>query len=71
MIPLAYSQSDDDVDAAQAANLAALRLQTPTYVEVRALLVPATDYLAQAVEAADKQGAVTGDLLVMVSFSMS
>lgn len=64
---LPYSQADDDADALRAANEAEDRVQTAHYVEARGLLVPATDFFARAVEVADEEDGVTGELLVLVS----
>ncbi len=66
-LPFSYTQRDDDVAASRAASEAEARLHTPNYVEARALLVPATDLLSAAVNAADGQGTTTGDLLCLVS----
>ena len=46
---------------------AELRLHTSDYVEARGILLPATDFLSQAVTAAESQGCITGDLLATVS----
>lgn len=46
---------------------AELRLHTSDYVEARGILLPATDFLCQAVTAAESQGCITGDLLANVS----
>lgn len=42
-------------------------MHLPDYVEARAVLVPATEYLRQAITAATAQTELTGDLLVTVS----
>ena len=50
---------------------AELRLHTSDYVEARGILLPATDFLSQAVTAAESQGCITGNLLAKVSFLAS
>lgn len=40
------------------------RINSADYVEARALLVPATDYLQSAVDAAREKGELTGHLLL-------
>ena len=47
---------------------AELRLHSADYVEARGILLPATDFLSQAVSAAEAQGSTTGDLLSLVGF---
>ena len=42
------------------------RLHTADYVEARGILLPATEYLQRAVDAARSQGNVTGSLLSTV-----
>ena len=42
------------------------RLHTADYVEARGILLPATEYLQRAVDAARSQGNVTGFLLSTV-----
>ena len=46
---------------------AELRLHTSDYVEARGILLPATDFLSQAVTAAESQGCISGNLLATVS----
>lgn len=48
-------------------NEAERRADTPDYVEARGHLLPAAEYLEQAVDVATAQQALTGDLLTMVS----
>jgi hypothetical protein len=43
------------------------RRHTADYVNSRGILIPATDYLARAVEAASSQGILRGQLLSLVS----
>ncbi|KAI5799162.1 hypothetical protein DFH27DRAFT_86242 [Peziza echinospora] len=50
-------RSDDDDDVADR------RRYTPDYVEAKAALIPAVDFFVRAVEAANSQGCLTGDLL--------
>ena len=42
------------------------RLHTADYVEARDMLLPAADYLARAVRAAEEQGQLSGALLAVV-----
>lgn len=58
--------SDDARDFARAAADADARLHTADYVEARGILLPATEYFRQAVDAADTQSRLTGDLLSLV-----
>lgn len=64
---VSYTQQDDDVDHEQAVSEATARLHTANYVEARALLEPATDFLSRAVRAADGENRLTGALLTLVS----
>ncbi|KAF8477009.1 hypothetical protein BDZ91DRAFT_787615 [Kalaharituber pfeilii] len=52
-------RSDDDDDVAER------RRYTPNYVEARAALIPAVDFLARAVDAASRQNCLTGELLAL------
>lgn len=47
------------------------RLHTADYVEARGLLLPAVDYLRQAVDRATSQDSLTGPLLVTVSYCLT
>ncbi|KAL2357713.1 hypothetical protein BJ546DRAFT_323740 [Cryomyces antarcticus] len=55
--------SEEERQASQAAIEAEARLHTADYVEARGILLPATEYLNKAVEAAQAQNMLTGDLL--------
>jgi hypothetical protein len=46
---------------------AALRAQTPLFVEARGYLQPAVDFFSRAVSAAEQNGGLTGKLLASVS----
>ena len=61
-----YTASDDARDFARSAAEADARLHTADYVEARGILLPATEYFKKAVEAADSQSQLTGDLLSLV-----
>jgi hypothetical protein len=61
-----YTASDDARDFARSAAQADARLHTADYVEARGILLPATEYFKKAVEAADSQSKLTGDLLSLV-----
>lgn len=58
-----YTTSDDARDFARAAADADARLHTADYVEARGILLPATEYFRKAVDAADNQSRLTGELL--------
>ena len=60
------ARSEDEQEVAQQAAEAEARLGLPDYVEVRAILVPATEYLSRAVENLVQQDTAAGDLLSMV-----
>lgn len=68
-VPHAYTQQEDDAAAARATADAEARSHTPSYVEARALLVPATDLLSTAVDTASRQGTVSGALFCLVRFA--
>jgi hypothetical protein len=58
------SAEERSTDAAE--REAEARMHLPDYVEARGVLLPATEYLRQAVDAASAQQTLTGDLLVTV-----
>lgn len=60
---------DESTDAAYA-NEANNRRHTADYVEARATLQPATEYLARAVHIAERQGVLHGRLLSLVSVTI-
>lgn len=59
----AYSSSEEARDAERATAEADLRAHTADYVEARGMLIPAVDYFSRAIEVADREGRLTGDLL--------
>lgn len=61
------NRNEEEVLHARAAAEAEARLHTADYVEARGILLPATEYMAEAVEAATAQGVISGDLLATVS----
>lgn len=46
------------------------RLHTADYVEARGVLLPATEYLKRAVDSAQVQGILTGQLLATVRHNL-
>ncbi|KAI9751594.1 MAG: hypothetical protein M1835_001197 [Candelina submexicana] len=64
-----YSETDYERDIAEATTEANSRLHTADYVEARGLLLPSTEYFAKAVQAADTQGILTGDILASAAES--
>ena len=67
----AYTSSDEARDAARAAAEADARIHTPDYVEARGILLPSTDHFNRAVTAAERRGLLTGELLALVSFTIT
>lgn len=63
--------STEERQADQAEREAEARMHLPDYVEARGVLLPATEYLRQAVETAMAQQILHGDLLVIVSCMIS
>ena len=61
-----YTSSDEARDVARAAAEADARLHTADYVEARGILLPSTEYFSRAVDAADRTGQQSGDLLALV-----
>ncbi|KAK5451593.1 hypothetical protein LTS15_007853 [Exophiala xenobiotica] len=58
-----YTSSEDAREAERAVIEADARAQTADYVEARGMLIPAVDYFFRAVDAADGEGRLTGELL--------
>lgn len=59
---------DDGSDSSYAAMEANSRIHTADYVEARGTLIPATEYLTRAVNIAERQGVLQGQLLSLVGF---
>jgi hypothetical protein len=64
---LAITRIEDEREFARQTAEAEGRLGLPDYVEARAILLPATEYLSCAVDSAQRQGLLTGDLLSKVN----
>jgi hypothetical protein len=62
-----YTSSEDAREAERAVIEADARAQTEDYVEARRMLIPAVDYFVRAVDAANGEGRLTGELLSEVS----
>ena len=60
---------DELVDTARAASEANSQRHTAEYVEARGTLIPATEYLTSAVNVAEQQGVLDGQLLSLVSLN--
>lgn len=60
---LSYSSAEEAREAERAVMEADARAHTADYVEARGTLIPAIDYLNRAVELADRDGRLTGELL--------
>ncbi|RVX65836.1 hypothetical protein B0A52_10293 [Exophiala mesophila] len=58
-----YTSSEETRDAERATAEADARTHSPDYVEARGLLIPAVDHYARALELAESQGSVHGDIL--------
>ncbi|KAF2436514.1 hypothetical protein EJ08DRAFT_655504 [Tothia fuscella] len=54
----------EEGDTTQANSEAEMRLHSPDYVEARGILLPAVEYLRRAVDEAQNQEALGGDLLI-------
>lgn len=65
-----YTSTDDARDAARAVAEADARIHTADYVEARGILLPSTEYFTRAISVAERKGALTGDLLALVSFQI-
>ena len=60
------TSSSEERQADRAAQEAEARMHLPDYVEARGVLLPATEYLRQAITAATEQRILTADLLLVV-----
>ncbi|KIV83209.1 hypothetical protein PV11_05256 [Exophiala sideris] len=60
---VSYSTAEEARDAERAIMEADARAHTADYVEARGTLIPAVDYFVRAVELADRDGGLTGELL--------
>lgn len=69
-IASSYGEAEYERDINQAATEANACRHTADYVEARGILLPATEYFTRAVEAADLQKVLTGDLLSSVSLRL-
>lgn len=58
-----YSSSEEARDAERAAAEADARAHSGDYVEARTMLIPAVDYFSRAIDVADRDGGLDGDLL--------
>ncbi|KAL9088756.1 MAG: hypothetical protein Q9165_006065 [Trypethelium subeluteriae] len=61
------TRSQEERAATQQAAEAEARLGLPDYVEARAILVPATEYLSRAVQNLTEQDTTAGELLSMTA----
>jgi hypothetical protein len=64
---LSYSTAEEARDAERATAEADARAHTADYVEARGVLIPAVDYFSRAVDVADREGVLTGELLSEVA----
>ncbi len=64
---VSYTSSQDAREAERAVIEADARAHTADYVEARGMLIPAVDYFSRAVDAADENGRLSGELLSEVS----
>ncbi|KKY15478.1 hypothetical protein UCRPC4_g06345 [Phaeomoniella chlamydospora] len=62
-----YTSVDEARDTARAIQEADARLHTADYVEARGMLLPATEYFSRAVENAESQNVLTGNLLALAA----
>lgn len=58
-----YSSLEEAREAERAAAEAETRAQTGDYVEARTMLIPAVDYFTRAINVAERDGGLDGDLL--------
>jgi hypothetical protein len=65
-LPLAHSNDHDQPRVSRATVFAEERLHTAEYVEARGILLPATEYLQRAVDAAQAQNKANGEHLSTV-----
>ena len=59
----AYSSAEEARDAERATAEADARAHTADYVEARGMLIPAVDYFARAIDVAERDEMLTGELL--------
>lgn len=64
-----YTSSEETRDAERATTEADARTHSPDYVEARGMLIPAVDHYARALELAESQSSVDGDILAEVTES--
>ncbi len=67
----AYSSLEEARDAERATAEADARAHTADYVEARGMLIPAVDYYSRAIDVADRDGLLTGELLSEVRTTSS
>ncbi|KIW25355.1 uncharacterized protein PV07_08540 [Cladophialophora immunda] len=60
---LSYSTAEESRDAERATAEADARAHTADYVEARGMLIPAVDYFSRAVDVAERDGELAGELL--------
>jgi len=60
---ISYSSVEEARDAERAISEADARAHTADYVEARGMLIPAVDYFVRAVELAERDSTLTGELL--------
>ena len=60
---LSYTSAEEARDAARAAVEADARAHTADYVEARGMLIPAVDYFFRAINVAERDGGLAGELL--------
>ncbi|KIX05095.1 uncharacterized protein Z518_05967 [Rhinocladiella mackenziei CBS 650.93] len=58
-----YTSAEEARDAERAAAEADARAHTADYVEARGMLIPAVDYFSRAIDVAERDGGLTGELL--------
>jgi hypothetical protein len=63
---LGYSSSEDARDTERATAEADARAHTADYVEARGMLIPAVDYFSRAIDVAERDGMLSGELLTEV-----
>jgi hypothetical protein len=63
---MSYTFAEEARDAERATAEADARAGTADYVEARGMLIPAVDHFSRAIQVAERQNEVTGDLLAEV-----
>ena len=66
-----YTSAEEARDAERAAVEADTRAHTADYVEARGILIPAVDYFTRAVNVAERDGRLSGELLSEVRIHLS